>query len=122
LVFVTKYRRRCITARVAAILEQHFKRTCFSLGVILEEIGWERDHVHLLVSYPPRLSVSSLVHSLKGASSRRVRAQNLEEVAGVLWGRSFWSPSYCVVSCGGAPLDIIRKYIEGQPGPVSSPA
>lgn len=122
LVFVTKYRRGCITKRVARELEQSLTRVCKDFDVVLEEIGWEADHVHLLVTYPPKVSLSVLVNSLKGVSSRRLRKQRFKEVRDALWGNAFWSPSYCVVSCGGAPLDKIKRYIEGQTGPRSSPA
>lgn len=67
--------------------------------------------------YPPQLALSRLVNALKGVSSRRLRQRDWPEVRRVLWGKAFWSPSYCVVSCGGAPLDIIRAYIDEQDNP-----
>jgi putative transposase len=79
----------------------------------------EDDHVHLLVAYPPKVAVASLVNSLKGASSRLVRQAEFPEVRQRLWGGHFWSPSYCAVSCGGAPLKIIKQYVEQQRNPES---
>lgn len=55
--------------------------------------------------------------SLKTNSSKRVREQNWQEVRVTLWGDHFWSPSYCIVSCGGAPLEIIKRYIQDQQKP-----
>jgi len=122
LVFVTKYRRGCITERVAAVLEESFTKVCGDFDVVLEEVGWEEDHAHLLISYPPKVALSVLVNSLKGASSRKLRERGFKEVQDALWGKAFWSPSYCVVSCGGAPLERIKKYVENQKGPLSSSA
>src|SRR5690606_25095228 len=75
------------------------------------------DHVHLLLNYPPQLAISTLVNALKGVSSRRLRQQGWPEVRNVLWGKAFWSPSYCVVSCGRAPLEIVKAYVETQNAP-----
>ncbi len=116
LVFVTKYRRNAITERAFVILKAAWERVCADFGAELRESGWEHDHVHLLVEYPPKVAVSNLVNSLKGVSSRRLRAANIPEVQGNLWGRHFWSPSYCAASCGGAPLDVIKRYVENQRG------
>lgn len=84
----------------------------------LVEIDGERDHVHLLVNYPPKVSVSKLVNSLKGASSRMIRKKGYPTIQKALWGQSLWSRSYFAGSCGGAPIEIIRKYIEQQASPV----
>lgn len=77
----------------------------------------EKDHVHLLVNYPPKVSVSRLVNSLKGVSSRMVRLKGYESIQKHLWGNALWSPSYFAGACGGAPLAVIRQYIEQQKTP-----
>lgn len=76
-----------------------------------------RTGVHLLVNYPPKVSVSSLVNSLKGVSSRLVRKKNYPSIQKKLWGNALWSPSYFAGSCGGAPIAVIRQYIEQQQTP-----
>ena len=86
----------------------------------LVESNYKPDHVHLLVKYPPKVALSTLVNSLKGVSARMVRQANFEEVQRMLWGEHFWSPSYCAVSCGGAPLEIVKRYIQNQTGDGSS--
>jgi putative transposase len=121
LVFVPKYRRGVITKRVFATLHSAWEQVCTDFECELRETGWETDHVHLLVSYPPKVALSRLVNSLKGVSARRLRAENLPEVRTKLWGEHFWSPSYCVVSSGGAPLETIKRYIQKQRGGASSP-
>ena len=121
LVFITKYRKGCITRRVWGVLSTSFEKVCRDFGAALLEGGYERDHVHLLVEYPPKVSISALVNSLKGVSSRRARACSFQEVRRALSGRALWSPSYCAVSCGGAPLAIVRQYVENQRGRSSPP-
>ena len=69
------------------------------------------------MSYPPKLAPSTLVMSLKTISSMRVRARHWPEVRKALCGDHFWSPSFRVVSYGGAPLDVIKAYVEGQRAP-----
>lgn len=117
LVFVTKYRRPAITDRVSTIIEQACRDVCAEFEATLDAYEHDGDHVHLLISYPPKIAVSRLVNSLKGVSARRVRQAGYPEVQQALWGDHFWSPSYCAISAGGAPLETIKKYIEGQRSP-----
>ena len=81
------------------------------------ELDGEDDHVHLLVNYPPKVAVSNLVNSLKGVSSRMIRKRNYPSILKKLWGGALWSPSYFAGSCGGAPIELIRQYIEQQQTP-----
>jgi putative transposase len=74
-----------------------------------------------LVGYPPKVALSRLINSLKGVSARRLRAANFPEVRNKLWGEHFWSPSYCAVSCGGAPLETVKRYVQKQREGASSP-
>lgn len=97
-----------------AALRSAFDGVCADFGCVVREAGHEEDHVHLLVDIVPDVSISRLVNSLKGVSARRVRAMGLPEVERALWGRHFWSPSYCAVSCGGAPLDVVAAYVRNQ--------
>ena len=71
-------------------------------------------HVHLLVVYPPKVAISSLVNSLKCVSSRLLRKKEYPSIKGQLWGDALWSPSYFAGSCGGAEVEIIRQYIEHE--------
>ena len=117
LVFVTKYRRGVFTGEVLADLRGIFAAVCQDFSAELVEFDGEDDHVHLLVNYPPTVSVSALVNSLKGVSSRLIRKKNYPSVSKKLWGGALWSPSYFAGSCGGAPISIIRQYIEQQQTP-----
>ena len=82
----------------------------------LVEFDGEDDHAHLLVHHPPKVSISKLVNSLKGVSSRKIR-QQYPSVTKKLWGGALWSPSYFTGSGGGASIEIIRQYIEQQNTP-----
>lgn len=117
LVFVTKYRRGVFTKNMLEELKQIFTSVCADFGSELIEFNGEDDHVHLLVVYPPKISVSSLVNSLKGVSSRLIRKKDYPSLREKLWGNTLWSPSYFAGSCGGSPISILRQYIESQRSP-----
>lgn len=114
LVFVTKYRKDVFTKDMLLRLQNLFQETCLQMDGELLEFNGEDDHVHLMVSCPPKLALSALVSKLKGKSSYFLRQEYWEKIQNKLWGNHFWSPSYCAVSCGGAPLEIVKKYIENQ--------
>ena len=118
LVFVAKYRKRIFTAAVLQDLEAIFTSVCKDFEAELVEFNGEGDHVHLLVQYPPKVAVSRLVNSLKGVSSRMIRQKGHACVERALWRKQLWSPSYFAGSCGGAPLSIVRQYIEAQNSPL----
>ena len=117
LVFVTKYRKGVFRQEQLQRLEEVFAETCEQMEGELLEFSGESEHVHLLVSLPPKRAVSNVVGKLKGKSSYVLRREFGEELEEKLWGKHLWSPSYCVVSCGGAPLEVIKKYIEDQQRP-----
>jgi len=110
LVFVTKYRRKFLTPAVLERLSEVFKDTARKMDFEVLEVNGEADHVHLLVEYPPKMSVSKLVNHLKGVSSRTLRAEMEIETP----ENHLWSPLYFASSCGGASLDKIKDYIQNQ--------
>ena len=116
LVFVTKYRRHVFTKAMLDDIRDIFASVCADFEAELVEMDGEDDHVHLLVNYPPKVAVSALVNSLKGVSSRLMR-QRQPALVRRYWKGVLWSPSYFAASCGGAPLGIIRQYIEQQQTP-----
>jgi putative transposase len=119
LIFVTKYRRDVFTLEILDRLKDIFIETCQQMDCELLEFGGEDDHVHLMLSVHPKVAVANLVGKLKGKSSYILRNEFWEQIKRKLWGVHFWSPSYCVVSCGGASLDVIKTYIENQRKPPS---
>lgn len=116
LVFVTKYRRKIFDADAIERLRKSFGKVCADFDGVLVEVDGEDDHVHLLVEYPPKVAVSSLVNSLKGVSSRLLR-QERPDLQTHYRNGVLWSPSYFAASCGGASIAIIRQYIEQQRTP-----
>jgi putative transposase len=83
---------------------------------MLQESAFLIENVHLLVNYPPKVAVSKLVNSLKGVSSRLLRKKH-RGLHRYYWKAVLWFPSYIAGSCGGAPVFIIRQYIEQQQTP-----
>jgi len=116
LVFVPKCRRCVFSRRILNSMEDIFANVCKDFEAQLVEFDGEKDHVHLLVNYPPKVAVSKLVNSLKGVSSRLLRKKH-RELHRYYWKGILWSPSYFAGSCGGAPVSIIRQYIEQQQTP-----
>lgn len=116
LVFTTKYRRKILTADMIKQIREALLSACEKLECELVEMNGEQDHIHLLVSYPPKLSISVIVNNLKAVSSRMVRLQNpqLERQSKV---SALWSRSYFASSTGGASVDTLRTYIEEQKTP-----
>ena len=114
LVIVTKYRRKVITQPILADLQEIFSNICVSWRCELLEFNGEPDHVHLLISAHPNLKLSDLVNNLKTASSRRIRRKHKARVSKFYWKPVFWHRSYCLISAGGAPLSILKQYIEQQ--------
>jgi putative transposase len=118
LVFVTRYRKAALTQDMLASLRIYFEKVCTDFACELEEFNGEKDHVHLLIHYPPKVAVSKLVNSLKGVSSRRLKVDYAQEVSKVYWQGVLWSPSYYAGSVGTAPLAALKQYIERQQRPV----
>lgn len=117
IVFVTKYRRKALTDEMLTDAEGWLSPICQGWGGCLTEFNGERDHVHMLVELPPTAELSKFVNSAKTALSRRLRAKYKEHLARHYRKPVLWSRSYCVVSCGGAPLEILKQYIVQQNRP-----
>jgi putative transposase len=117
LVFITKYRKQVFTKEILDDMERIFREVCEDFGAELKEFNGETDHVHLLVNYPPKIAISRLVNSLKGVSARMLRKKKYPRILKSLWGNALWSPSYFAGSCGGAPIELLKQYIEQQRTP-----
>lgn len=117
LVFVTKYRKGCLTKEMIDYLSDIFDNIADDLGIRITEYNGERDHIHLLINYKPNITISKIANFIKGISSRYMRKKFNKELKPYLWGNHLWSSSYFVVSCGGAPLETIKKYIQNQKTP-----
>jgi putative transposase len=113
LVFVAKFRYKVFTGAHLARMEEIMRPVCADFECELVEFNGETDHGHLLVNFPLKVAVTKLVNSLKGVSSRRLR-QEFPVLARHYWrANKLWSGSYFAGTVGGAPLSVIKQYIEG---------
>ncbi|GAA0703927.1 IS200/IS605 family transposase [Streptomyces thermocarboxydus] len=118
MVFVTKYRHSVFADRHLTRCEEIMQAVCKDFEAELVEFNGANNHVHLLVNFPPKVAVSKLVNSLKGVSSRRLRQEFPELVRHYWRAQRLWSGSYFAGSVGGAPLSIVKQYIEQQNRPL----
>jgi len=117
LVFVTKRRGKIFTKEHLDYIQYVFEKICSNFDVEVKEFNGETDHVHMLVTYPPKVRLSELVNSLKGVSSRRLKQRfpDIQQFWSVSKSRGvIWSPSYFAASCGGASISVLKQYIEQQ--------
>jgi putative transposase len=109
--------RRCVFYKQHIdTLKDIFSGVCEQFEITLVEFDGEEDHVHLLIHYPPKVSLSRIINSLKGVSSRKIKLIH-PELNKRYYKGALWSPSYFAGSCGGAPIEIVRQYIEQQKTP-----
>lgn len=113
LVMCIKYRRKIIDDSISDRLKDIFVDIAPNYGVELLEWNHDIDHVHLLFKAKPNTEISKLINAYKSASSRRIKNE-FPSIRKSLWKEYFWSKSYCLVTTGGAPLDVVKQYIENQ--------
>ena len=120
LIFIAKYRGNVFSDASLLRLEIILQEVCAAFEVELTEFNGERDHVHVLINYPPKVTLSKLVNSLKGVSSRKLKQEfaYIREHWICKRSGSLWSPSYFAGSVGGAPLTVLKQYIEQQDRPL----
>ncbi|EKT54143.1 IS200/IS605 family transposase [Providencia burhodogranariea] len=117
LIFITKYRGRIFEGVHLAKMEEIMRGVCVQFEVDLVEFNGEQDHIHMLINFPPKVAISKLVNSLKGVSSRKMKL-HFPELHKPAWKNdALWSPSYFAGSVGGAPLEVLKRYIEQQNRP-----
>ncbi len=117
LVLVTKYRRKCITDPNLIRLKEIFVELCLKWECNLIEFNGEPDHIHMLLELNPKIALSAFINNLKTVSSRYIRKDFSNHLSKFYYKNPiFWSRSYCILTCGGAPLSVIKQYIEQQAG------
>ena len=117
-VLVTKYRKAVFTDKLLTELETVFASILKTRGGELLEFNGEKDHVHLLVSYKPSISVSNLIANLKATSSKMMWRNHADYLKTKYWNkRVLWTGSYFIASCGGVTIEQLRKYVEQQNRP-----
>jgi putative transposase len=113
LVWCVKYRRKVLVDSVADSLKAHVTRLLKEADCPLVAVETDLDHIHVVFRTRPTHQLSKLVNSLKGVTARRL-VQEFPEVNAACGRGHLWSPSYFVVSVGGAPLEVIKRYVETQ--------
>ena len=116
LILVTKYRRRVFNDEVSNRAKDIFEYIASNYHVTLIEWNHDSDHVHILFRSHPKTELSKFINAYKSASSRLIK-QEFESVRKQLWKSYFWSQSFCLLTSGGAPIEVIKQYIESQGEP-----
>lgn len=114
LILITKYRREVFTSRE---MFERLKEIASYIGknhnIEIKELNGETDHVHILIRAKPHSNLSKYINAMKSASSRRLK-EEFPDVKKRLWKEQFWTQSYCLITVGVAPLEVLKKYIESQ--------
>ena len=113
LVWITKYRKPILHKEIGTRLRELIRQICTSLDVQIIKGHVSKDHVHMMVSVPPYISVSNLVKSIKGRTSRKL-LDEYKSLKRVFWGQHLWARGYFVATTGNVTDEVIMKYIEEQ--------
>lgn len=113
LVLVIKYRKQVLNDDISNRLKEIFEYISPNYNIALEEWKHDKDHIHVLFKAHPNSELSKFINSYKSASSRLIKKE-FPTIKQKLWKEYFWSRSYCLITTGGATIDVVRKYIENQ--------
>ncbi|WP_033631202.1 IS200/IS605 family transposase [Enterococcus faecium] len=113
LILVTKYRRQVIDDEISEHAKTTFERISESYHITLVEWNHDKDHVHIMFKAQPKTELTKFINAYKSASSRLIK-RDFPKVKQFLWKEMFWSKSFCLLTTGGAPIDVIKKYIQNQ--------
>lgn len=113
LVLVVKYRRKVINNKISNRLKEIFEYVGKSYGITTTEWNSDIDHIHCLFKVKPNTNLSKFLNSYKSLSSRLIKKE-YPTIRKYLWKEYFWSPSYCLITTGGATIEVIKRYIENQ--------
>ena len=113
LIMVVKYRRKVIDKDISERAKEIFEYIAEGYGIVLEEWNHDKDHVHVMFRAKPSSELSKFINAYKSASSRLLKKDH-PEIKDKLWKEAFWSQSYCLLTTGGAPIEVIQEYIETQ--------
>lgn len=117
LVLVTKYRRKCFTNAMLDRLEAICRKNCLQWEIELVEFGGEADHIHLLLDMHPNIMPSKFINNLKTVTSRLIRKEYPEHLKKYYRKPVLWTRAYCLITAGGAPLSVLKQYIQNQERP-----
>ncbi|PFE07166.1 IS200/IS605 family transposase [Bacillus cereus] len=113
LVLVVKYRRNVFDDDMSDYAKDMFIRLSENYNITLVEWNHDVDHVHILFKAHPNTEMTKFINAYKSASSRLIK-RDFPQVKKKLWKEMFWSKSFCLLTTGGSPIDVVKKYIENQ--------
>ena len=113
LILVTKYRRQVIDDEISDFAKDTFIRISESYHITLVEWNHDKDHVHIMFKAQPKTELTKFINAYKSASSRLIK-RDFPRIKKSLWKEMFWSKSFCLLTIGSAPMDVIKKYIQNQ--------
>jgi len=113
LILVTKYRRQVIDDEISEFAKATFVRIAKTYHITLVEWNHGKDHIHIMFKAQPKTELTKFINAYKSASSRLIK-RDFPRVKQFLWKEMFWSKSFCLLTTGGAPIDVIKKYIQNQ--------
>ena len=113
LVLVIKYRRKVINDDISSRLKEIFEYISPNYNITLHEWNHDEDHLYILFKGQPNTELSKFINTYKSASSRLIKKEN-SQICEKLWKEAFWSKSFCLLTTGNAPIEVIKKYIEKQ--------
>ena len=113
LILVTKYRRQVIDDEISDYAKATFERISESYRITLVEWNNAKDHVYIVFKAQLKTELTKFINAYKSASSRLIK-RDFPRVKQFLWKEMFWSRSFCLLTTGGAPIDVIKRYIQNQ--------
>ncbi|WP_242300401.1 IS200/IS605 family transposase, partial [Bacillus cereus group sp. BfR-BA-01321] len=111
LVLVVKYRRNVFNDDMSDYAKDMFVRLSENYNITLVEWNHDVDHVHILFKAHPNTEMTKFINAYKSASSRLIK-RDFPQVKKKLWKEMFWSRSFCLLTTGGSPIDVVKTYIE----------
>ena len=111
LIMVVKYRRKVINDPISERAKEIWEYIAPRYGIVLEEWNHDIDHVHVMFRAQPKTELSKFINAYKSASSRLLKKE-YPEIREKLWKEAFWSQSFCLLTAGGAPVEVIRQYVD----------
>ena len=115
LIMSIKYRNKVIDDAISNRLREMFENLSVRYNISLDEWNHDADHVHILFRGQPNSEISKFINAYKSASSRLIKKE-FPEIRKSLWKEMFWSPSFCLLTTGGATVEIIQQFIQSQGG------
>ena len=113
LVLVVKYRRKVFTEQISVRAREIFEYISKNYNITVKEWNHDKDHIHVLFKAHPNSEISKFLNAYKSDSSRLIKKE-FPHIRKFLWSDKFWSQSFCLISVGGAPLEVLKKYIDSQ--------